>query len=255
MDLGLADKRVLVTGASTGIGAAIAIGFGAEGARVAVHYSASEAEAAATRDEASRAGAPEAMLVQGDFTDPDVPDSVVEQVVAEWGGLDVLVNNAGGMIDRRRLEDIDHDLLTRVLDLNFSSLVHATRAARQHLRDATAGSIVNISSVGARTGGGTGSSLYVSSKGAVSTFTRSMAKELAGEGIRVNAVSPGIISTRFHERHTPQDAFDAMVDQIPLGRAAAPEECVGATLFLASQVMSGYVTGHVLEVNGGMVLG
>jgi 3-oxoacyl-[acyl-carrier protein] reductase len=255
MDLQLAGKRVLVTGASAGIGAAIAKGFGAEGARVAVHYSSSEEGARATRDDVVAAGAADAMVVRGDFTDAEAPVAVVDEVTGAWGGLDILVNNAGGMIDRRRLEDIDHDLLRRVLDLNFSSLVHATRAARPHLRDAGTGAIVNISSVAARNGGGTGSSLYSSSKGAVSTFTRSMSKELAREGIRVNAVSPGIIDTRFHEQHTPDEAFEAMVRQIPLGRAAPPEECVGATLFLASSVLSSYVTGHVLEVNGGMLLG
>lgn len=255
MDLQLADKRVLVTGASAGIGAAIAQGFGGEGARVAVHYSASEEGARATRDAVVKAGAAEAMVVRGDFTDAQAPVSVVREVVDAWGGLDVLVNNAGGMIDRRRLADIDQDLLSQVFDLNFSSLLHASRTARPHLRDAGSGAIVNITSIAARNGGGTGSSLYSSSKGAVSTFTRSMSKELAGEGIRVNAVSPGIIDTRFHERHTSDEAFEAMVRQIPLGRAAAPEECVGATLFLASGAVSSYVTGHVLEVNGGMLLG
>lgn len=255
MDLQLRNRRALVTGASTGIGAAIARGLAGEGARVAVHYSSSEDEARATLEAVRDAGAEDAMLVRGDFTASSPPAAVVEEVADRWGGLDLLVNNAGGMIDRRNLEDIDDELLHRVLDLNFSSLVHATRAARDHLERSDDGAIVNITSIAARNGGGTGSSLYSSSKGAVSTFTRSMSKELAADGIRVNAVSPGIISTRFHERHTPSESFDAMVAQIPLGRAATPQECVGAVLFLASGVMSSYVTGHVLEVNGGMLLG
>jgi 3-oxoacyl-[acyl-carrier protein] reductase len=115
------------------------------------------------------------------------------------------------------------------------------------------GAIVNLTSVAARTGGAGGSVAYATSKGAVSTFTHGLAKELARDGIRVNAVAPGVITTPFHDRNTSAEQMDGMVAGIPMGRTGTPEECVGTVLFLASQAMSGYVTGQVIEVNGGQL--
>jgi 3-oxoacyl-[acyl-carrier protein] reductase len=121
------------------------------------------------------------------------------------------------------------------------------------MRSNGGGSIVNLTSIAARTGGAGGSVAYATSKGAVSTFTRGLAKELARDGIRVNGVAPGIIVTPFHDRHTSQQQMDAMVATIPMGRAGTPEECVGTVLYLASPAMSGYVTGQVIEINGGQL--
>jgi 3-oxoacyl-[acyl-carrier protein] reductase len=121
------------------------------------------------------------------------------------------------------------------------------------MRKGGGGSIVNLTSIAARTGGAGGSVAYATSKGAVSTFTRGLAKELARDGIRVNGVAPGIIVTPFHDRHTSQQQMDAMVTTIPMGRAGTPEECVGTVLYLASPAMSGYVTGQVIEINGGQL--
>lgn len=247
------DQVVVVTGGGSGIGAAIARGFADAGATVALHYHRSDAGAQALKSEVEAAGG-RVHLAQADLTDPAAVQAMFEDISHSLGRIDVLVNNAGGLIERALVDATPDDLYEQMLALNFGSAFAACRAAVPVMRRQQSGAIINISSIAARNGGGTGSSLYCAGKGALSAFTRALAKELAGDGIRVNAVSPGIIETAFHSKTAPE-AFNAMVAAIPLGRPGQPDEVVGPVLFLASPAMSSFVTGHVLEANGGHVMG
>jgi 3-oxoacyl-[acyl-carrier protein] reductase len=249
----LVGKRVLITGSSTGIGAAAAKGFAEVGARVVVHGNASREAAEAVAADIRKAGG-EVHLVFGDVSRTDEAHRVVEEGVAALGGLDVLINNAGALIRRSPLAEVADELFDAVMDLNVRSVVMASQAAIPHLRKAGGGSIIHTSSIAARHGGGPGSVLYGAAKAAVSNIARNMAKEFARENIRVNAVAPGVILTPFHERFSTAEQLEAMRQTVPMGRLAAPEECVGAFLFLASPAMSGYVTGQVIEVNGGQLM-
>jgi 3-oxoacyl-[acyl-carrier protein] reductase len=148
----------------------------------------------------------------------------------------------------RGSEEHDYD----VVDLNAMSVVWASRAALPWLKKSK-GVVISTSSLAARSGGGPGGVLYAAAKGFVSTFTRGLAKEVAADGIRVNAVEPGIILTRFHEVNTKPEQMKAIVAGIPMGRGATAEECVGVYLFLASNAMSSYVTGQCIAVNGGQL--
>lgn len=249
----LAGRVVLVTGASTGIGAAVARGFGGVGARVCVHYhtSASEAEQVAAT---IRAGGADAWTEQADLGTAGNAAGLVAKVVARTAKLDVLVNNAGHILRRTPFSETDAAFYWRMIDLNLTSVVEASRAALWHFRVQGHGTIITTTSGAARNGGGPGSILYATAKGAVSTFTRGLAKEVAREGIRVNAVAPGIIETPLHARATPPDVMAAFAASIPMGRVGTAEECVGTYLFLASDALSGYITGQVIEVNGGQLM-
>jgi 3-oxoacyl-[acyl-carrier protein] reductase len=247
-ELDLAGKRVLVTGGASGIGAALAEGFAGAGAAVAIQYR-SSADAAAAM--AERLGG-KLLALEADLTEPGEAGRVVGEVERELGGIDVLVNNAGTLVGRATAAEMDDAYFRAVVDVNLYSTIACTRAAVPQMKARGSGSIVNMTSVAARNGGGPGAALYASVKAAVSTYTRGVAKELAPFGIRVNALSPGIVDTPFHERYSTPESFAALVSGVPMGRAASAEEMVGPTLFLASDSMSGYVTGHILEVNGGM---
>lgn len=249
MQLRFDDATVVVTGASSGIGAAAATAFGAAGAHVVVHYGRNVDGARATLAAAEAAGG-SGRTVHADVRDPGALTAAVAEVVADRGRIDVLVNNAGGLIDRRQLADADPDFVDATLRLNVASVVAATRAAAPHLPDGAA--VVNISSMAARMGGGRGTALYTASKGAIDALTRALAKELAPR-VRVNAVAPGIVRTPFHDRHTPPDTLEAQRELVPLGRLGEPEDCVGPVLLLAHPIAGGYITGHVLAVNGGYV--
>lgn len=246
-------KRVLVTGASRGIGAAVARQLGALGAHVAVHYHAS-AEGAEAVAEAIRKMNGEAFTVKGDISRSAEATRLVDEAAERLGGLDLLVNNAGDMLGRVSLDEMDDTQYDRVMDLNARSVVMASRAALPYFRRAGRGNIIHTTSIAARNGGGLGAGLYASAKGFVSTLTRNMAKELAGEGIRVNGVAPGTIATDFHERHSNDNHLAAARASIPMGRLGSAEECVGAYVFLGTDSMSGYVTGQVIEVNGGQLM-
>ncbi|PWC45682.1 SDR family NAD(P)-dependent oxidoreductase [Azospirillum sp. TSO22-1] len=249
----LRGKRVLVTGSSRGIGAAVAAAFAGLGARVALHASASRAAGERLVAELSAGGA-DVRLLAGDFRRPSEVAAVVDGAVDALGGLDVLVNNAGTMVGRTPLAAMDDAFLDEVMDLNLRSVVVACRRALPALKAAGGGAIVNTVSISARTGGSPGSSVYSASKAFVATFTRSLAAELAPERIRVNAVSPGTIDTDFHGRYSTPEKLAATAARIPLGRLGTAEDCVGAYLFLASERLSGYVTGQTIEVNGGQLM-
>lgn len=246
----LAGKAVLVTGASTGIGAAVARAFGAAGARVIVHYHASEAAAQQIAREIGNG----AIAMRADVTHDDQVLALVAAAIKQFGRLDVLVNNAGDIVRRVPVADCDTAVLDDVLALNVRSVVTASRAAIAQFRLQGAGNIINTTSVAARHGGGPGAVLYASAKGFVSTFTRGLAKEMAKENIRVNAVAPGVITTPLQSRHTTAAQMEAFKSTIPLGRLGTAEECAGTYLYLASDAASGYVTGQILEVNGGQLM-
>ncbi len=248
----LRDRAILVTGASTGIGAAVAKAFAAQGARVAVHYNESAAAAEAVVDEIARGGG-DGILIQGDVSKPGESERVVEAAAENLGGLDGLVNNAGGMLGRVPTTEMDDAHYARVMDLNARSVLAATRAAIPFLRRRQ-GFVINTTSIAARNGGGNGAILYAAAKGFVSTITHGHAKEFVGDGIRVNAVAPGIISTPFHDRYTSAEMLDTQRQSVPMARVGSPDECVGAYLFLASPLLSGYITGQIIEVNGGQLM-
>jgi 3-oxoacyl-[acyl-carrier protein] reductase len=246
----LKGKAVLITGASTGIGAAAARAFGANGARVAVHYNASKDKAESVADDVRNAGG-EAVLVGGDVTRPGVPKKIVDETVAAFGRLDVLINNAGGLIKRTLVADYTDDFVDAVIALNVRQVVSFVREGVAAMRHQGGGCIINVSSIAARHGGGPGSVIYAATKGFISTATRGWAKELVGDKIRVNALSPGVIMTPFHERFSTAEQLKAMQAMIPMDRLGTPEECAGLLLFLASDRMSSYITGQIIEINGG----
>ncbi len=249
----LKDKAVLVTGASTGIGAAVARALGQAGARVAVHYRGSADEARNVARDIEAAGG-RALLVQADVTDTAAVDRMVKTVHAEFGRIDVLVNNAGGFVKRSPIVDADDDYIDAVFRLNARSVVAVSRRVIPLMAAGGGGAIINVTTQAARTGGGPGAGLYAACKGFVSTITRTMAKELVKENIRVNAVAPGVIETPFHDGHSSPEVLKNFANAIPMGRLGTAQECVGAFLFLASEAASGYVTGQVIEVNGGQVM-
>jgi 3-oxoacyl-[acyl-carrier protein] reductase len=178
---------------------------------------------------------------------------VVEESAKHFGRLDGLVNNAGGMLGRVAYADQDEAQYDAVMNLNARSVLTASRKAIPWLKR-QGGFIINTTSIAARNGAAGGAGLYGSSKAFVSNVTRGMAKELIGFGIRVNAVAPGTILTPFHERYSNAEQIKAMVATIPQGRAGTAQDCVGAYLFLSSDLLSGYIIGQVIEVNGGQLM-
>jgi 3-oxoacyl-[acyl-carrier protein] reductase len=249
----LEGKVVLITGGSTGIGAAAARAFGRNGAKVAINYNASDDEARAVAEDVRQQGG-QALVVQADVTEPGAPSQIVDQVVTEFGGLDVLINNAGALIKRVPVQDYTDEYLDAILNLNVKQVVRFIREGASYMRQKGGGSIINVSSIAARNGGGPGSVLYAASKGFISTATRGWARELAKDRIRVNAVSPGVILTPFHERYSTAEQLAAMQATIPMERLGVADDCVGAFLYLASSQLSSYVTGQMLEVNGGQYM-
>jgi len=249
----LKGKVVLITGASTGIGAAAARAFARSGSRVAIHYNASRAAAEEVATDVRAAGA-EALLVAGDVTQYANVKRIVAETLGALGRIDVLINNAGGLVKRTRIEDYSEEFLHQVIALNVTQVAMFMHEVIPAMRRQKSGNVINVSSIAARHGGGAGAIIYAGAKGFISTATRGWAKEVVGDGIRVNAVSPGVITTPFHERYSTPEQLKTMQATIPMNRLGTPEECAGTFVYLASDAMSGYVTGQVIEVNGGQYM-
>ena len=250
----LQGKVVLVTGASSGIGAAAARAFGAHGCKVAVHCHTGRDRAQAVAEAVHEVGGA-AVVLSGDVTQPGVPARLVAETVRAFGHLNILINNAGGLVGRRGVADYEDVFLDSILALNVKQVAHFVGAAARIMREqGTGGSIINLGSSAARHGGGIGAALYAGTKGFIASATHGWAKELARDRIRVNAVSPGVILTPFHAAFTNEEALGKSKSSILLNRLGTPEECTGMMLYLASESMSSFVTGQVLEVNGGQVM-
>ena len=247
----LTGKRALVTGGGQGLGYAIVQHLLEAGADVAIHYFSSEAGARELKTKAEKLGR-KAQVFCADLTQEAGANSLINGAVAFLGGLDVLINNAGELVQRRTLENVDLEFWHRVMDVNVTSMMLVTRAAMPHLAQAGQASIVNLSSLAGRKGGHPGSLVYSTAKGAVTTWTRSLAIELASKGIRVNCVAPGfILGTRFHEVHTTAESARKTIESIPLGRAGTSDDVARAVVYLASE-FDGFITGATLDINGGV---
>ncbi len=245
----LKNKVAIVSGGARDIGRSVSVKLAKEGAKVAINYYDSEADGNATL-EAVKAVGGEAILVQGDMTKAaDVADLVAKTQAAFGKEIHTLVNVVGGLVARKQLAEMDEDFVNLVMRLNFNSTFLTTQAVAPHMPKG--GSIVNFASQAARDGGGGGSWAYAASKGAVMTFTRSMAKELGPKGIRVNALDPGLISTTFHDTFSKDEVRAKLAGMTALGREGHPDEVADVVAYLASDEAS-FVNGVNLDVNGGL---
>ena len=248
----LKGQTALITGASSGIGRATAVAMAREGARVAVNYLKNQAGAEETAEEIRKAGGG-AMILQADVTSGAQVQGMMDAVRNEWGRIDILVNNAGDLLARRTLADTTEEYWDQVMDLNLKSVFLCVKAVWEEMAARKQGCIINVTSIAGRNGGGPGSGVYAAAKGGMITYNKSLAKELAPHGIRVNAIAPGIIDTPYHERYSPPEIFKKFLANVPLGRAGTSEEVAEVIVFLASPA-SRYMTGETIEVNGGMLM-
>jgi 3-oxoacyl-[acyl-carrier protein] reductase len=245
----LAGKIAVVTGGSRDIGRAISVKLAKEGARVVVNYFNSESGANETVEEIKSMGQ-EAIAVKADVSKLDDIAALKAKVVEAYGNkIDILVNNAGGLFARKTLQEFDEAFYDLVMNVNFKSSVFVTQALEPLM--GKGGSIINLSSQAARDGGGGGSALYSSSKGAVTTFTRAMSKELGPKGIRVNALCPGLIGTKFHDDFTKDEVRTKVAANTPLRREGSAAEVADLVAYLASDESS-FITGNNIDINGGL---
>ena len=248
----LKGKVVFVTGASSGIGAATARLFASLGARVAIGFHHNKKGALELMESITAAGGT-AVAAVGDFRKTGEIRAVIGQVVKEFGPIDILVNNAGSLVKRAPIRELTEELWDDVISLNLKSAVFASQAVAPSMIERRTGAIVNVVSIAAHNGGGLGAGTYATAKAGLISFTKSLAKELAPHGIRVNAVSPGVIDTPFHEVFSTPEMMATFVKAIPLGRVGTPQEVASVIAFLASDA-AGYVVGETIEINGGQLM-
>ena len=250
--LDLSGTVALVTGASSGIGAATAVTLADLGAKVALGYYRNQRGAEETRARIAAAGGT-AITIAADVRRAPEVRTLVERTSQELGAIDILVNNAGSLVERLGIRELTEERLDEILALNLKSAVLASQAVAPSMIDRRCGAIVNVVSIAGHNGGGPGAGPYAASKAALTSYTKSLARELGPHGIRVNAVSPGVIATPFHEVFSTPEMLAAFVKMIPLGRIGTPEECAQVIAFLASPAAS-YIAGETIEVNGGQLM-
>jgi 3-oxoacyl-[acyl-carrier protein] reductase len=244
-----AGKVAVVTGGSRDIGRAVCVKLGGEGASVVVNYNSNEADADATVAAVEAAGG-KAIKFKGDVTKPAEVDAMIAATRGAFGDeIHILVNNAGGLVARKTLEEMDEEFFNFVMQLNATSTFLACKAAVPHMSEGAA--IVNLASLAGRDGGGGGAIAYATSNGAVMTMTRGLAKELGPKGIRVNALCPGMIATTFHDKFTPDAARENVANSTPLRRQGRADETANLVAYLASDEAS-FVTGANIDINGGL---
>jgi 3-oxoacyl-[acyl-carrier protein] reductase len=247
----LTGKVALVTGAEAGIGRSTALALAERGADIALHYYCGEPGPAPIIREITALGR-RALAFQADLTRSDEVARTVCAAEAAFGRIDILVNNAGGLIGRCPMVEMTEDFFHKVMDVNVLTTFLCTQAVARGMIARRGGSIVNLTSLAAHNGGGPGASVYSGAKAAVLALTKAWARELAPHGIRVNAVSPGLIGgTPFHSTFTRPEAFEAMAKTIPLGRAGCPEDVAAVIAFLSGDGAA-FLAGETVEVNGGM---
>ena len=247
----LAGKNILITAGAQGIGESISRHFIDSGSNVAIHYF-SSADTANKLVEYALSKGQKAIAISGDLTKEEDANAMVEKTVRTFGGLDILINNAGSLVARKMLNDMETDFWHKVMDINLTSMMFVSRAAAKYLGKNKNSSIVNLASLAGRKGGHPGSLVYATSKGAILTFTRALSTELGPQGTRVNAVAPGLIlGTSFHNTHTTKESAAETTAGIPIQRAGNSADVARAVLYLASEY-DGFITGATLDINGGV---
>jgi NAD(P)-dependent dehydrogenase (short-subunit alcohol dehydrogenase family) len=247
----LKNKIALVTGASSGIGRASAVALAHSGVKIAVNYFQNQQGAEEAVAEIQAAGGHAAAFKADVRAKQQVVALVAETVAVLGGPIDILVNNAGSLVGRQRIAELSEELWDEVLELNLKSAFLCSQAVAPSMMDRRSGTIINMASIAGRNGGALGAIPYATAKGGLVTFTKSLAKEMALYGVRVNGINPGVIETPFHERFSTAEAMDNFRRMIPLGRTGDPMEIGEVVAFLASSASS-FMIGESIEVNGGM---
>ncbi len=249
--LDLNGKVALVTGGSSGIGAATARLFAELGADVSITYHHNRDGANKVRDEIAQTR--RTVAIQIDMREANQIRAMVTRTREELGPVDILVNNAGSLVARMPMMEMTEKRWNEVLSLNLTSAMLCAQAVAPSMIERKSGAIINVVSIAGRTGGGPGAGAYAAAKAGLVALTKSMAKELAPHGVRVNAISPGVIDTPFHEQFSTPEMIRSFISSIPLGRIGSARECATVIAFLASDAAS-FVVGETIEVNGGQLM-
>ncbi len=242
------DRVAIVTGASTGIGASTAIQMAQNGVKTVINYYRSEEKAREVLKNIESIGGT-AVLMQADARDNTQVKNMIQKTIDKFGKIDILINNAGGLIKRVAIAETDDSLWDATMDLNLRSMFYCCRATIPHMLKKNYGRIVNISSLAADNGGGKLATIYATAKSGMYGFTKGLAKELAANGITVNAISPGLIDTPFHTKAETGN-LESMIPNVPVKRLGTADEVASLILYLSSDD-AGFITGSIYRITGG----